>query len=69
MLTITPQYIKDTAGRKMFVLAEKDYVKLINELEELEDIRLYDKVKREDTGERITFIDYLENRKKKNASL
>ena len=69
MLTITPQYIKDTAGRKMVVLAEKDYVKLINELEELEDIRLYDKVKREDTGERITFIDYLENRKKKNASL
>ena len=35
--------------------------------EELEDIRLYDDAKKNDTGERILLTDYLKNRKKKNA--
>lgn len=69
MHTITPQYIKDTAGRKMVILPEKDFDRLIDELEELEDIRLYDKAKKEDTGERISFSDYLKNRKKSNADI
>jgi len=69
MHPITPQYIKDTAGRKMVILPEKDFDRLIDELEELEDIRLYDKAKKADNGERISFSDYLENRKKKNAGL
>lgn len=62
MITISPQYIKDTAGRKMVVLPEKDFTKLMAELEELEDIRLYDKVKKDDNGERVTFADYLKTR-------
>lgn len=64
MHTISPQYIKDTAGRKMVILPEKDYKKLLDELDELDDIRLYDAVKKEDSGERISFTDYLKTRKK-----
>ncbi len=62
MITISPQYIKDTAGRKMVILPEKDFSKLMAELEELEDIRLYDKVKKEDKGERVSFSEYLKIR-------
>ena len=69
MHTITPQYIKDTAGRKMVILPEKDFDSLFDELENLEDIRLYDNAKKADNGERISFSDYLQNRKKENASL
>jgi len=39
----TPQYITDNKGKKLsVVLPIKDYVKIMEELEELEDIRLYD---------------------------
>jgi len=69
MHTISPQYIKDTAGRKMVVLPEKDYKKLLDELEELDDIRLYDAAKKEDSGERISFADYLKKRKKMNDDI
>ncbi len=69
MHTISPQYIKDTAGRKMVVLPEKDYKKLLDELDELDDIRLYDAAKKEDSGERISFTDYLKNRKKMNDGI
>jgi hypothetical protein len=69
MHTISPQYIKDTAGRKMVVLPEKDYKKLLDELDELDDIRLYDSAKKEDTGERISFADYLKSRKKINVGI
>lgn len=67
MLTLHPQYITDTAGKKMVVLPAKEFDTIIEELEELEDIKLYDKAKKEDTGERILFSDYLKNRKKKNG--
>ena len=69
MYTITPQYIKDTAGRKMVILPEKDFDRLIDELEDLEDIRLYDNAKKTDNGKRISFSDYLKNRKKENDGL
>lgn len=38
-------------------------------MDELDDIRLYDNAKKEDKGERISFSDYLKNRKKGNAGL
>ncbi|MBO9684115.1 MAG: hypothetical protein J7502_15860 [Flavisolibacter sp.] len=39
----TPQYITDNKGKKLsVVLPIKDYRKIMEELEELEDIRLYD---------------------------
>jgi PHD/YefM family antitoxin component YafN of YafNO toxin-antitoxin module len=45
MLTVHPQYITDTAGKKMVVLSMKQYKNIIEELEELKDIQLYDKAK------------------------
>lgn len=69
MHTITPQFIKDTAGRRMVILPEKDFKMLMDELDELDDIRLYDSAKKQDTGERMAFSDYLKNRKLINAGL
>jgi hypothetical protein len=43
---ITPQYITDNKGKKVsVVLSIKEYQKIMGELEELEDIRLYDQAK------------------------
>ncbi len=43
MLTINPQYITDNNGKKIsVVLSLKEYKAIIEELEELEDIRTYD---------------------------
>ncbi|OIN58493.1 hypothetical protein [Arsenicibacter rosenii] len=68
MLTLHPQYIKDASGkRSMVVLPAAEFESIIQELEELEDIRLYDKAKKEDTGERMLFSDYLSRRKAKNG--
>ncbi len=46
MVTIHPQYITDTAGKKMVVLPAKEFDTIIEELEELEDIKLYDNAKK-----------------------
>lgn len=53
MLTVHPQYITDTAGQKLVVLSVNEFRSIMEELEELEDIRLYDEAKKNDTGERI----------------
>ena len=68
MLTLHPQYIKDANGNKtLVVLSVKEFDVILEELDDLEDIRLYDKAKKEDTGERILFSDYMKKRKFKNA--
>lgn len=68
MLTVHPQYIKDTNGNpSLVVLPVQEFESLMEELEELEDIRLYDEAKKEDNGERILFSDYIRSRKAKNA--
>ena len=65
---VNPRYITDNTGRKIsVVLPMKDFKTIMEELEELENIRLYDEAKKEDTGERILFSDYLKNRKLRNA--
>ena len=46
MLTLHPQYIKDTADKQLVVLPANEYNNLINELEELDDIKLYDEAKK-----------------------
>lgn len=53
MLTLHPQYIKDTAGKSLVILPQNEFDTLLAELEELEDIRLYDEAKKNDSGERI----------------
>jgi PHD/YefM family antitoxin component YafN of YafNO toxin-antitoxin module len=46
MLTVNPQYITDNTGRKLSViLPMKEFKTLMEELEDLEDLRLYDAAK------------------------
>jgi hypothetical protein len=45
MLNIHPQYITDTAGKQLVILPMKEFKTLIEELEDIEDVKLYDKAK------------------------
>ena len=46
MINIHPQYITDSSGNKLsVVLAMQEFKSIIEELEELEDIRLFDSAK------------------------
>jgi hypothetical protein len=46
MIAIQPQYINDTAGKKMVVLPASQFENMLSELEELEDIKRYDAAKK-----------------------
>lgn len=48
MLSVHPQYITDTSGAQLVVLPASEFKEMMNELEELEDIRLYDEAKAAD---------------------
>jgi hypothetical protein len=68
MLTVHPQYINDANGKKsLVILPIKEFDTIMEELEALKDIKLYDKAKKDDTGERMLFSEYLKTRKLKNA--
>ena len=68
MIAVHPQYINDMNGKKsMVILPVKEFETIMEELEDLEDVRLYDQAKKEDTGERILFSDYLKKRRQKNG--
>lgn len=59
------QFITDNKGKKIsVVLPLSDYKKMQEELDELEDIRLYDEVKARKEA-RISFHEYLAQRKKR----
>ena len=48
MLKIHPQYLKDANGKEsMVVLSVKDFKAIIEELEDAEDVRLYDEAKKD----------------------
>ena len=53
MVTVHPQYITDSAGEKLVVLPISEFNTMIEELEDMDDVRLYDEAKKNDTGERI----------------
>jgi PHD/YefM family antitoxin component YafN of YafNO toxin-antitoxin module len=68
MLTLHPQYIKDAEGNNsLVVLTAEEFDRLMEELEDAEDVKLFDEAKKEDDGERILFADYVKDRKAKNA--
>jgi PHD/YefM family antitoxin component YafN of YafNO toxin-antitoxin module len=68
MIAVHSQYINDINGKKsMVILTVKEFETIMEELEDLEDVRLYDQAKKEDTGERILFSDYLKNRRQQNG--
>ena len=49
------------------IIPEKEYEKMLEEIEEFEDVRLYDEAKTEDDGSRVLLTDYLKKRKASNA--
>lgn len=65
MTSIKPQYITDTAGKKLVVLSLQEFDELMESLEESEDVKLYDKAKKNDDGKRILLSDYLKQRSSK----
>ncbi|GGC39005.1 hypothetical protein GCM10011386_33920 [Parapedobacter defluvii] len=67
MIALNPQYITDTAGNRLVVLRDAEFEKLLQELEELEDIRLYDEVKKSDNGTRTSLEEYIVKRKLNHA--
>ena len=46
MITLHPQFIKDTAGNNLVIIPQKEFDDLLDELEDIEDIRLYDEAKK-----------------------
>ncbi len=65
-LALSPQYITDSEGKRVSViLSIAEYLKLLELLEELEDIRLYDEV-RARNEERIPLSEYLQQRNARN---
>ena len=71
MLIVHPQYIKDSEGNKsLVVLPAKEFDTLMEELEDVEDIRLYDEAQKNDTGERIPASEafrMIEEKRKNNS--
>ena len=62
------QFVTDDHGKKVAVILPiKDYQKMLEDIEDIEDVRLYDEAKKEDDGQRILFSDYLKSRKVKNG--
>lgn len=62
MVAVHPQYITDTAGKKLVIISAKEFESIMEQLEELEDIKAYDEAKKEDDGSRISLKDYLKTR-------
>ncbi len=52
-MVLNPQFIEDSSGKKLVVLHQEEFDQLIAQFEDLEDIRLYRTVKKNDTGDRI----------------
>lgn len=53
-MTLHPQFVTDSNGKAVSVLLPmKEFQSILEELEELDDIKLYDKAKKNDDGVRI----------------
>ncbi|WP_061219550.1 hypothetical protein [Leptospira weilii] len=65
MKAIHPQFITDDKGKKLsVVLSIKEFKTLLEDSEELEDIRLYDEVKAKNEKS-IPLSEYIKSRKNK----
>ena len=68
MITVHPQFIMDANGEKsMVILPINEFDAIMEELEDMEDVRLYDEAQKDDDGERILFSEYIKNREVKNG--
>ncbi len=69
MLTVHPQYIKDAEGNtSLVVLPVIEFEKLMEELEDLEDVKFYDEAKKNDTGERVDMLEVFKQIEAKHKS-
>lgn len=67
-ITIHPQPIKDNEGNEVGVfLTSADFNKLLEEIEDLEDIKAYDEAKMNDKEEAIPFEQAMEEIRKERA--
>jgi hypothetical protein len=65
--TIHPQYITDEQGKRVsVVLSIQQWQQLLEDLEELEDVRLYDDVKTRNEPT-ISLADYRQKRQQNNG--
>lgn len=61
-------FVVDNSGKRIAVMLPiKEYERILDELEEKEDVRLYDKVKARNE-ERITLEQYMTERKKRKKN-
>ena len=68
ILKISLQYIKDAKGKRSFVvLSIGDFDKVMEELESIEDVKLYDQVKKKNGEKGIPLDDYILQRKISNV--
>jgi len=68
ILKIIPQYIRDAKGKRSFVvLSIGDFDKVMEELESIEDVKLYDQAKKKNGEKGIPFDDYILQRKISNV--
>jgi hypothetical protein len=69
MGALKQQYIEDSQGQKIAVILPiEEYNRIIEQVEELEDIQLFDQAKA-NKEESIPFDEYLRSRKSKHAQL
>ena len=67
-MTIHPQYIKDAKGKRSFVvLSIGDFDKIMEELESMEDVKLYDQAKKKNGGKGILLDEYIHQREINNV--
>ncbi len=66
-MVLNKQILKDNKGNDIGVFLPMDeYERIMEVLEDIEDIKLYDKAKEEDDGIRISLEDYLHDRNLKD---
>ena len=67
--SIVPQFITNDKGEKISVILPiRQYLKMLEKIEESEDVKLYDEVKAKNE-KRISLDDYIKSGKKNNAAL
>ncbi|GLU54968.1 hypothetical protein [Dyadobacter frigoris] len=67
MIDINPKYITNSDGEQFVLLKRHEFDALLEALDDQDDIRIYDKAKKEDDGTRFLFLDYLKNKESKKA--
>ena len=69
MTAITPQYIKDTAGKQLVIIPAKQFNSIMEELEELDDIKRYDaaKKRKQNFTDAKTVFKQIEAKRKKHV--